>query len=123
MRAFYGCWIKMVLNEGGLENVDMGDESSFKEIVEAFMPVNDIRQRTDLTERDVQALTVLGYFVDEYGCKRFKKLIDQYMRLRRSVDRKSSTEVRDIVNAMLYRRRFDDDQSAGSNKMEEMLDE
>lgn len=113
----------MVLGECGLENVELGGESSFKEIVDAFMPVDDIRQRTDLSERDVQALSLLGYFVDQYHCKRFKKLINQYMNLRRSVERKSSTEVRDIVNAMLYRRRFDDDPSVGDKKMGEMLDE
>lgn len=113
----------MVVDETGLENIEIGGESSFKEIVDAFMPVDDIRQRTDLTERSVQALTILGYFVEEYKCKRFAKLIYQYMHLRRSVERKSSTEVRDIVNAMLYRRRFDDEHGVGEGKMEEMLDD
>jgi hypothetical protein len=112
-----------MLGEHGLEGVEMGGESSFREIVDAFMPVDDIRQRTDLSERDVQALTVLGYFAVEYNCRRFEKIIAEYMNLRRSVDRKSSKEVRDIVNAMLYRYRVPDEEGGDNKKMEEMLDE
>lgn len=113
----------MVLGEGGLVDVDMGSESSFREIVDAFMPVDDIRQRTDLTEREIQALTVLEYFGDEYHCERFKKFITVYMKLKRSLDRKSSTEVRDIANAMLYRYRVPDQEGAVNGKLEEMLDD
>ena len=113
----------MTLDELGLEDVDIGGESSFKEIVEAFMPADDIKQRTDLSEEDVKALTILGYFAEVYHCKRFKKICDEYMKLRRSVERKSSIEVRDIVNAMLYRRRFTDEAGSEGNKMEVMLDD
>lgn len=111
-----------MLNEKGMINVEMGGESGIKEVVDAFMP-EDIRQRTDLSERDVKALTVLGYFVSEYKCKRFKKIIDEYMKLRRSVDRKSSTEVRDIVNGMFYRYRVPDDGNVEQDKLGEMLDD
>lgn len=113
----------MTLDEKGLEGVELGGENSFRDIIAAFMPEDDIRQRSDLTTRDVQALSLLGFFVDEYGCKRFKTLIMHYMNLRRSVDRKSSGEVKTIFNSMVNRRQFIEDRDADDRKMEAMLDE
>lgn len=110
-----------MLDERNLQDVSIGGDERYTEIVDAFMPRDDISQRSDLSMKQIQALAYLQYLVTHYKCKRIGILCDEFMRLRRSLERKSSVELAGVFKTLLFQRRFDEGDSENDRRLDEMV--